>query len=109
MRLLSTSEFATRLATPYTDAALATSELLLDAKPTGLIVTGAVLEAAVEWRGYRIAFLTDRKLEFFRHFRIEGKPQPESASGISAQSETTARTQALTPLPRRDSFSCITT
>lgn len=180
MRLLSTSEFSTRLATPYTDAALATSELLLDAKPTGLIVTGAVLEAAVEWHGYRIAFLTDdipfedmlriymfdanmalvdsavlgamystgtfaelslqppnaltfrffggtiwrmvllaelefslpffsdprgvsRKLKFFRHFRIEGKPQPESVSGISAQSETTARAQVLTPPPRRAS------
>ncbi|MCU6500141.1 hypothetical protein LPN04_20315 [Rugamonas sp. A1-17] len=180
MRLLSTSEFATRLATPYTDAALATSELLLDAKPTGLIVTGAVLEAAVEWNGYRIAFLTDdilfedmlriymfdanmalmdsavlgamystgtfaelslqppnaltfrffggtvwrmvlltgrefalpflsdpsgvnRKFKFFRHFRIEGKPQPESASSTSTQSETTARAQVLTPLARRTS------
>ncbi|MYN17030.1 hypothetical protein GTP81_09720 [Rugamonas sp. FT107W] len=159
---------------------MATSELLLDANPTGLIVTGAVLEAAVEWRGYRIVFLTDdipfedmlriymfdanmalvdsavlgamystgtfselslqppnaltfrffggtvwrmvllaelefslpffsdprgvsRKLKFFRHFRIEGKPQPESVSGISAQSETTARAQVLTPLPRRAS------
>ncbi|GJI98809.1 hypothetical protein RugamoR57_55270 [Duganella caerulea] len=59
MRLLSTSEFATRLATPYTDAALASSELLLDGEPSGLIVTGAVLEAAVEWQGCRIAFLTD--------------------------------------------------
>ncbi|MES2115095.1 MAG: hypothetical protein V4578_08095 [Pseudomonadota bacterium] len=59
MRLLSTSEFAARLASPYSDAALASSELLLDGKPTGLIVTGAVLEAALEWKGCRIAFLTD--------------------------------------------------
>ncbi|WP_254504234.1 type II toxin-antitoxin system RelB family antitoxin [Duganella vulcania] len=59
MRPLSTSEFAIRPASPYTDTALATSELLLDGSPTGLIVTGAVLEAAVEWQGYRIAFLTD--------------------------------------------------
>ncbi|KQV85920.1 hypothetical protein ASD15_30335 [Massilia sp. Root351] len=38
---------------------MATSELLLDGKPAGLIVDGAVLEAAVEWRGCRIAFFTD--------------------------------------------------
>ncbi|MBB3224149.1 hypothetical protein [Pseudoduganella umbonata] len=31
----------------------------MDGKPTGLIVTGAVLEAAVEWKGCRIAFFTD--------------------------------------------------
>lgn len=178
MRLLSTSEFATRLASPYTDTQLASSELLLDGKPTGLIVTGAVLEAALEWQGYRIAFLTDdipfedmlriymfdadmtlvdaavlgamystgtfaelnlqppnaltfrffggtvwrmvllaeremafpflsdpsgvsRKFKFLRHFRIEGKPQPEGARGISSQSETAKRAQIPTPLPRR--------
>lgn len=59
MRLLSTSEFATRLASPHTDKQLASSELLLNGKPTGLIVTGAVLEAAVEWQGCRVAFFTD--------------------------------------------------
>ena len=154
MRLLSTSEFTARLASPYSDTQLATSELLLDGKPSGLIVDGAVLEAAVEWQGCRIVFFTDdipfedmlriymfdadmtlvdaavlggmystgtfadlnlrppdtltfcfiggitwrmvllaerefalpffsdprgvnRKFKFFRHFRIEGKPQPE--------------------------------
>jgi hypothetical protein len=59
VRLLSTSEFAARLASPYTDTAPASSELLMNGKPTGLIVTGAVLEAALEWQGCRIAFLTD--------------------------------------------------
>ncbi|MQA42376.1 hypothetical protein [Rugamonas aquatica] len=59
MRLLSTSEFAIRQASPYTDTELASSELLLDGKPTGLIVTGAVLEAALEWQGCRVAFFTD--------------------------------------------------
>ena len=59
MRLLPTTQFATRLASPYTDTKLASSELLLDGQPTGLIVTGAVLEAAVEWQSCRIAFLTD--------------------------------------------------
>ncbi len=160
MRLLSTSEFAAQLASPYTDAGLASSELLLDGKPTGLIVTGAVLEAALEWHGCRVAFLTDdipfedmlriymfdanmtlldtavlgamystgtfselsllppnaltfrffggnvwrmvllaerefsipflsdpsgvsRKFKFFRHFRIERRPQPEGVQAIS--------------------------
>lgn len=162
MRILSTSEFATRLASPYTDTELASSELLLDGKPTGLIVTGSVLEAALEWQGCRVAFLTDdipfedmlriymfdanmtlvdaavlgamystgtfaelslhppnaltfrffagtawrmvllaerefslsfvsdpsgvrRKLKFFRHFRIEGRPQPAGVGTLLNQ------------------------
>lgn len=161
MRSLSPSEFTARLASPYTDAKLAASELLLDGKPTGLVVTGAVLEAALEWQGCRIAFFTDdipfedmlriymfdadmtlvdaavlgamystgtfaeltlqppnvltfrffggtvwrmvllaeqefalpfladpsgvrREFKFFRHFRIEGKPQPEGAANRPA-------------------------
>jgi hypothetical protein len=168
VRLLSSCEFTARLASPYTDTKLAASELLLDGKPTGLIVTGAVLEAALDWQGCRIAFFTDdipfedmlriymfdanmtlvdaavlgamystgtfaeltlqppnaltfrffggtvwrlvllaeqefalpflsdpsgvsREFKFFRHFRIEGKPQPEGVRGISSQSETQRR------------------
>lgn len=59
MRLLPTSEFMARLASPYSDTALATSELLVERKPTGLVVTGAALKAAVEWQGCRVAFFTD--------------------------------------------------
>lgn len=59
MKLLSTEEFAIREASPYTDTALASSELLLGGQPTGVIVTGAILEAAVAWQEYRIAFLTN--------------------------------------------------
>jgi hypothetical protein len=59
VRLLSTSEFKARLASPYTDAKAPTCELLVKDQPTGLIVTGAILEAAVEWQGCRIAFFTD--------------------------------------------------
>jgi len=59
VRLLSHPELTARLATPYTDTKPATSELLLNGKPTGLIVTGAVLEAALEWQGWRIAFFSD--------------------------------------------------
>jgi hypothetical protein len=177
MRILSTTEFATRLASPYTDTQLGSSELLLDGKPTGLIVAGAVLEAALEWQGCRIAFLTDdipfedmlriymfdaqmtlvdaaalgamystgtfaelilqppnvmtfrffggivwrlvllaerefsipilsdpsgvsRRFKFFRHFRIEGKPQPEGTRDISTQTETAMGTQVAAPLRR---------
>ena len=41
------------------DTELASSELLLAGSPTGLTVTGEVLEAAVVWQGYHIAFFTD--------------------------------------------------
>lgn len=59
MRLIASSEFAARLASSGTDAKPASSELLLHGRPTGLLVTGAVLEGAVEWQGYRIAFFTN--------------------------------------------------
>ncbi|MHA4870442.1 hypothetical protein ACXZ1M_22380 [Duganella sp. PWIR1] len=59
MRLLSSSEFTARLASPNTDTETASSELLVDGKSTGLIVTGVILEAAVEWNGGRIVFFTD--------------------------------------------------
>ena len=38
---------------------MATSELLADGVPTKVVVTGAVLETAVQWRDYRVAFFTD--------------------------------------------------
>lgn len=59
MKLLSTAEFAIREASSYTDTTLASSELLLDGAPSGVIVTGAILEAAVAWQDYRIAFFTN--------------------------------------------------
>ena len=59
MRLLPTTTFSARLASPPTETELPTSELLLDGEPTGLMVTGAILQAAVEWHDYRIAFFTD--------------------------------------------------
>jgi hypothetical protein len=168
VRLLSKSEFSARLAAPYTDTEVASSELLLDGKPTGRTVTGQVLEAAVEWHGFRIAFFTDdipfedmlriymfdadmalvdaavlgaiystgtfaalelqppatltfrffggtiwrvvllaerelalpflsdpggvhRRFNFFRHFRIEGEPQPEGALDTSTQSQMASK------------------
>lgn len=58
MRILSTSEFAIRESSPYTDTTSAASELLLDGEPSGVVVTGAILEAAVAWHECRIAFFT---------------------------------------------------
>ena len=72
MRLLSNSEFAARLASPNTDTALASSELLVDGKPTGVIVDGAILEAAVDWHGCRIAFFTDPWGNLFELFQRIG-------------------------------------
>jgi hypothetical protein len=59
VRLLPTSKFAARLASPPSDTELPSSELLLDGRPSGLIVTGAVLETALEWQGCSIVFFTD--------------------------------------------------
>jgi hypothetical protein len=178
VRILSTSELDARLASPYTDTELASSELLLNGKSTGLIVIGAVLEASLEWQGCRIAFFTDdipfedmlriymfdpdmtlvdsamlgamystgtfselilqppnaltfrffggtvwrmvllaerefalpfisdpsgvsRKPKFFRHFRIEGNPQPERTLGVSSQDAAATGAQAATALPHR--------
>ena len=55
-----------------------------------------------------LSFLSDpsgvsRKFQFFRHFRIEGKPQPEGVPGVSSQSDTATRTQVATSVPRRAS------
>ena len=59
MKLLLTTEFSARLASPPTATELPSSELLIDGNQSGLIVTGAVLEAALQWHGCRIAFFTD--------------------------------------------------
>lgn len=178
MRLLPTSTFSARLASPPTELELPCSELLLDGHPTGIMVTGAILQAALEWQGYRIAFFTDdipfedmlriymfdtqmalvdsavlggmystgtfdaltlhppseltfrffggivwrmvllgeqefalpflsdprgvsRKFKLFRHFRIEGKPQPEEVRSRAPRPEKASRIQVATSLPGR--------
>lgn len=35
------------------------SELLVDGQPSGQVIKGAVLEAAVQWHGHHVLFLTD--------------------------------------------------
>lgn len=44
---------------PETEGEQPLSELLLNGRPSGLILEGATLEAAVQWRGHHLLFLTD--------------------------------------------------
>jgi hypothetical protein len=59
MRLLTPSEVSLRLTTPWSENALACSEVLAGGRETGQIVTGEVLEASVLWKGCFLLFLTD--------------------------------------------------
>lgn len=59
MKLLSPAEFSLRVRSPYSDRTLARSEVLISGTPTGKVVTGEILEAAIEWNGFFLAFLTD--------------------------------------------------
>lgn len=62
MKLLSTAEFSIRLiGSPFSDA-MPKSELVLGGKPTGKMIDGAVLEAAIGWRDFLIIFVTDNIL-----------------------------------------------
>lgn len=59
MRLLPTSEVAIRLiGSPFSEG-MPRSELVLDGKPTGKIVDGAVLELAIRWEDFLLLFITD--------------------------------------------------
>ena len=59
MKLLSPAEFSLRLRSAYSDRALPRSEVIVAGTPTGKVLTGAILEAAIEWNGFSLAFLTD--------------------------------------------------
>jgi hypothetical protein len=59
MELLSPNRFSLRIAIPASDTELARSEILLNGRASGTVVEGAVLEAAIQWREFVLAFLTD--------------------------------------------------
>jgi len=59
VKLLTDAECAIRPRRPYTGQAMATSEIIIDGRATALVVTGAILEAAVGWEDKRLLFLTD--------------------------------------------------
>jgi len=69
MKTLTPTDVSLRLARPWTENTLAQSEVLIDGENTGEVITGEVLEAAVEWRQHRILFVTDN-IPFEDYLRI---------------------------------------
>lgn len=59
MKLLSPSDVSLQLTSAWSEHALAQSEILVDGRPTGRIVTGEVLEAAVQWKDCCLLFIRD--------------------------------------------------
>lgn len=62
VRLLATSEFSLRLlGSPLSDE-MPRSEVMSHGQPTGVIISGAVLEAAIRWNDLVLAFVTDNTI-----------------------------------------------
>lgn len=59
MKLLSPSDVSFQLTSAWSERALAQSEILAGGRPTGRIVTGEVLEAAVQWKDCYVLFVRD--------------------------------------------------
>ena len=59
LRVLAKSELATALIAANSEDELPRSKLYIDNSDTGLILTGAVLEAAVKFRDHYLVFLTN--------------------------------------------------
>lgn len=59
MKLLSPSDVSLHLTNAWSEHALAQSEIVVGGKPTGRIVTGEILEAAVQWKDRCLLFVTD--------------------------------------------------
>ncbi|MBV6324696.1 hypothetical protein [Duganella violaceipulchra] len=59
MKLLSTSEFSVRLIGSPFGEEMPRSELIVDGKPTGKVIDGAVLEAAIRWQDLLLVLVTD--------------------------------------------------
>ncbi|MCA1248072.1 hypothetical protein [Massilia sp. MS-15] len=59
MHLLDATDVSLRLASPWSEQRLARSAILADGRDTGQIVTGEVLEAALQWKGCFLLFVTD--------------------------------------------------
>ena len=59
MRQLDKAEFDIRLIGPGDDLSPPNSEIILNGETTGKILSGAVLEVALEWQGRYLVFTTD--------------------------------------------------
>ena len=59
VKLLPAPDYAIRAITPTTPDAPPTSEIIVAGTPTGRVIGGAVLRAALKWHEYALLFLTD--------------------------------------------------
>ncbi|WP_156368566.1 hypothetical protein [Duganella sp. Leaf61] len=59
MNLTSADHYALRTITPSTSEQVPSSELMISGKPTGKVLDGAVLEAALAWGDLLLLFITD--------------------------------------------------
>jgi hypothetical protein len=59
VKLVPTSEFALRLIGSPLSEGMPRSELMLNRQPSGQVIDGAVLEAAIQWHDLMLAFVTD--------------------------------------------------
>lgn len=59
VKLLPAPDYAIRVIAPTTPEAAPTSEIIVAGMPTGKVIGGAVLRAALKWNGYVLFFLTD--------------------------------------------------
>lgn len=59
MNVIQPSEFALRRVGSRASEGMPNSELVLNQQPTGQIIDGAVLEAAIRWHDLVLAFVTD--------------------------------------------------
>jgi hypothetical protein len=59
VKLVPTSEFALRLIGSPLSEGMPRSELMLNRQPSGQVIEGAVLEAAIQWHDLLLAFVTD--------------------------------------------------
>lgn len=59
VRLVSTSELALHpIGSPFSEE-MPRSELVLNQRPTGRLIDGAVMEATIQWNGLYLTFITD--------------------------------------------------
>ena len=59
MNLTPADHYALRTITPTTSEQVPSSELMISGKPTGKVLDGAVLEAALAWGDLPLLFMTD--------------------------------------------------
>ena len=59
MTLLPSSQFSLKVVRPLTDQAMPQGEIVINGQSTGVLIDGALLEAAIGWDDCYLAFVTD--------------------------------------------------